>query len=107
MMLYDTIHTSTRNLRNPLLSKVYFFHDIRIVCQTNHSAVLAILDKMLGIFPQPAEVQGDAAYFILCSEDAQQFPLPLPHRRVRTETVRLLTNTKLKYYRSEDGRTLY
>jgi len=107
MMLYDTLHTSTRNLHKPLLSKVYFFHDIRIVCQTNHSAILAILDKMLAIFPEPGEVQGEANYFILCSQDALQFPVPLPHSRVRTETVRLLTNTKLKYYRSADGSTLY
>ncbi len=106
-MLYDILHTSTRNLPQPLLSKVYYFHDIRIVCQTNHSAILPILDKMLAFFPEPARVQGEATYFILCSQDALQFPLPLPHRRVRTETVRLLTNTKLKYYRSADGNTLY
>jgi hypothetical protein len=105
--LYDTLCTLTRNLHKPLLSKVYLFHDIRIVCQTNHPAILAILDKMLGIFPQSAEVHGESTYLILCSEDAQRFPVPLPRGRVRTETIRLLTNTKLKYYRGEDDRTLY
>jgi len=76
-MLYDTLHTSTRNLHKPLLSKVYFFHDIRIVCQTNHSAILAILDKMLAIFPEPGEVQGEANYFILCSQDGAAVSSPI------------------------------
>lgn len=105
--LYDTLFATTRDLSTPLLCKVYFFHDIRIVCQTNHSAILSILDKMLGIFPEPAKVLGEATYLILCSEQTSQFPIPLPRSRVRTETVRLLTNTKLKYYRGEHDNFLY
>jgi hypothetical protein len=105
--LYDTLYATTRDLPEPLLSKAYFFHDIRVVCQTNHPAIFSIFDNMLGIFSEPAKILGEAAYYILCSEHAAQFPVPLPRRRVRTQTVRLLTNTKLKYYRDEHNDFLY
>ena len=72
--LYDTLYATTRDLPEPLLSKTYFFHDIRVVCQTNHPAIFSIFDKMLGFFPEPAKLLGEAAYCILCSEHAAQFP---------------------------------
>jgi hypothetical protein len=106
--LNDTILATTRGLTEPLIRKIYYFHDIRIECQTNHPAILPILDKSLDIFPEPGEVQGEATYFVLCYENAAQFPIQLPHGRVRTETVRLLTNTKLKYYcGGDDDRAQY
>ena len=105
--LLDTFYTTTHALPEPLLSKIYYFHDIRITCQTNHAAILAILDTMLGIFPRPGKIQGEVTYFILCYERAAQFPVKLPSQCVRTETMRLLTNTRLKCYRSTDDTTGY
>ena len=105
--LLDTLFTTTHNLAQPLLTKVFFFHDIRITCQTNHPALLAILDKMLGFFPQPEKIEGEVTYFVLCYDSAAQFPVQVPRQRVRTETIRLLTNTKLKDYQSSDYTTQY
>lgn len=85
--------------------KAYYFHDIRVTCQTNCAAIVTLLDSMLGSFPEPAVVRGEALYTLFCAESAGQFPTHLPADRKRTETVRLLTNTKLKYYRNQD-RTL-
>jgi hypothetical protein len=94
-------------LSTPVLRKVYFFHDIRMVCQTNHPAIVNLLETMLGSFPEPACIVGEATYTILCYENAAQFPVPLPRNRVRTDTLRLLTNTRLKYYRSREDALLY
>lgn len=107
--LRNTLDMALDSLSTPVLSKVYFFHDIRMVCQTNHPAILAILETMLGSFPEPAHIVGEATYTILCYENAAQFPvsLPLPRNRVRTDTLRLLTNTRLKYYRSRENALLY
>lgn len=96
------IHDDTR-----LLSKTYFFHEIRVICETNHPAVLDILDEMFGIFAPPEQVRGELTYYVLCHENASYFPIRLPHTRIRTDTVRLLTNTRLKYYASLDGTTEY
>ena len=90
-----------------LLRKVYFFHDIRVICQTNHPMVLSILDEMLGIFAPPVQVRGELAYYVLCYESASDFPFKLPHARKRVDTVRLLTNTRLKHYASLDDTTEY
>ena len=103
----DTLSAAIHHLPESCIHKVYYFHDIRIIFQTNYPALLPILDKMLGVFPEPPKVQGEATYVVLCYENAAQFPVQLPRRRVRTETVRLLTNTKLKYYRDGNGSTLY
>lgn len=91
------------------LRKVYFFHDVRIICQTNHAAILAILDDLLGIFPEVAgqALRGEVNYSVFCYESTEQFPTGVPHDRVRTDTVRLLTQTKLKYYRSGDATMEY
>lgn len=107
--LLDTFDTAISNLNAPVLRHVYFFHDIRIVCQTNHPAILALLDTMLGSFPEPATITGKATYTILCYDNAAQFsvPLPLPRQRRRCDTMRLLTGTRLKYYYSRDGALLY
>ena len=105
----DTFDTALHNLNTPVLRKVYFFHDIRILCQTNHPTILALLDTMLGSFPEPAFIAGKATYTILCFDNASQFPvpLPLPRQRKRTDTIRLLTGTRLKYYRGRDTTILY
>jgi hypothetical protein len=95
------------NQLHPLESKIYCFHDISIACETNHPAIFAILDTMLGIFPRIEQVQGHTTFQVFCYTQAEQFSVQLPHKRVRTETMRLLTNTTLKYYRSSDGTTLY
>lgn len=101
-MLQETLHTTIQNLPEPLLRKTYFFHDVRINCQTNHPTILTLLDRMLGAFPEPNALRGEASYYILCYEEASHFPVRLPHQRIRTQTVYLLTNTKLKYYMSPD-----
>ena len=105
--LRNTLDTALYNLSTPVLRKIYFFHDIRMVCQTNHPIILALLETMLGSFPEPARIVGEATYTVLCYENAEQFPLPLPRLRVRTDTLRLLTNTRLKYYRSREDALLY
>src|SRR5438270_8837652 len=105
--LSDTLSATIHHLPESRIRKVYYFHDIRIIFQTNHPALLPNLDNMLDVFPEPPKVQGEATYVVLCYESATQFPVQLPRGRVRTETVRLLTNTKLKYYRGRNGSTLY
>src|SRR5712692_448413 len=105
--LLDTFSTATHDLAEPLLSKCYFFHDIRIFCRTNHPAILAIFDKMLGIFPEPGKIAGESTYYVLCYARSSQFPMQVPRRRIRTETVRLLTGTRLKYSCSSDFTTQY
>ncbi len=62
---------------------------------------------MLGIFPEPERVSGEVTYIVLCYDSASQFPVPLPHKRIRTYTMSLLTNTKLKYYRDSETSTQY
>jgi hypothetical protein len=64
---------------------------------------MVILDSMLGIFPEPDAPRGHTHYTVLCCEQADQFPVQLPHQRRRIDTVRLLTDTRLKYYSSLDG----
>lgn len=88
-------------------SKSYCFHDILITCETNHPAIFAILDAMLGIFSPAKHVQGHITYQVYCYDQAEHFHVQLPSKRVRTETMRLLTDTKLKYYRNSDSTTLY
>lgn len=86
--------------------KTFFFHDVRLVCQANHPFILTLLERMLGAFPEPAVVRGEASYVVYCYDRAAQFPLRLPAIRRRTDTLRLLTGTKLKCYRAE-GETEY
>ena len=62
---------------------------------------------MLGRFPEPETVRGEALYAVFCYASAAQFPVSLPQERKRTETLRLLTNTRLKYYRNHDGTIEY
>lgn len=90
-----------------LLQKALFFHDVRVVCRTNQPEILALLEEMLAIFPQLEQARGEVIYDVLCYENTSQFPLQLPHARKRTETLRLLTNTRLKYYVSSNLTTEY
>src|SRR6516162_2377943 len=99
--LPDIVETAVHKLPEQVLDKVFFFHDIRVTCQTNHPAILAILDEMLGMFPEPEKLQAEVTYTIMSYESSAQFPLQLPASRKRTETIRLLTNTKLKYYQDK------
>src|SRR5260370_42312005 len=103
----DTLLQTTWNLPVPLLSKAYFLHDVRVLCKTNHPAILAIFDELLAIFPEVGRPRGEVSYSVLCYDDASQFPAGLPPDRERVGTVRLLTNTKLTYYRSRDHTTEY
>jgi len=105
--LLDALYTVTNTCIQPVLYKVFFFHDVRVRCQTNHPAIMNILDDMLGIFPEPQRIRGEVTYTILCYDNASLFPVPLPPKRIRTETLRLLTNTKLKYYRDSETPTQY
>lgn len=106
-MLDDTLLQTTWNLPVPLLSKAYFLHDVRVLCKTNHPAILAIFDELLAIFPAVGRPRGEVSYSVLCYDHASQFPAGLPPDRERVGTVRLLTNTKLTYYRSRDYTTEY
>ncbi len=105
--LLDTLNKAASHSPGPLLCKTLFFHDVRITCQTNHPAILDILDDMLGIYPEPLRVRGEVTYSIFCYNNASQFPVQVPHDRICTEAVRLLTKTKLKYYLSTDYTTQY
>jgi hypothetical protein len=110
MVDQQLLHTHspyTDDSPEPVLQKVYYFHDIRITCQTNHPAILTILDGILGRFPEPGTVRGEALYAVFCHASASQFPVSLPQKRKRIETLRLLTDTRLKYYRNHDGTVEY
>lgn len=85
----------------------YYFHDIRITCYTNHTLLATLLESLLGIFPQPASVIGEARYYLFCYDQVEHFPLQLPTKRRRIETLRLLTNTTVKYYTDLMGETTY
>jgi len=110
-MLKDTapgmLATLIDRLPTPVLSKSYFFHDVRIVCYTNALAIQAILDGLLGHFPVAEKIQSEVTYVVLCHENTAQFLKPLPYQCIRMDTMRLLTNTKLKYYRSPDKTIQY
>lgn len=101
----DTLYEAIRHSSEPLLCKDYYFHDVRVTCQTNHPAILVILDNMLGIFSEPDTLCGHTYYTVLCCDQADQFPVQLPQQRRRIDTVRLLTDTRLKYYSSLDHTT--
>ncbi|MEO8972410.1 MAG: hypothetical protein ABI406_12510 [Ktedonobacteraceae bacterium] len=101
----DTLYEAIQHSPEPLLGKDYYFHEIRVTCQTNHLAIMVILDSMLGMFPEPDTPRGHTNYTVLCLDQADHFPVPLPHQRRRIDTVRLLTDTRLKYYSSLDQAT--
>jgi hypothetical protein len=105
--LLDTVETAVHKLSGQVLDKVFFFHDVRVTCQTNHPTILATLDEMLGMFPEPAKIEAEVTYAVMCHESSAHFPLQLPGSRKRTETVRLLTNTKLKSYQDLTSMTEY
>ncbi len=85
-----------------LLEKTLFFHDISVHCRTNHAQILTLLEEMLSLFPEPRQTRGEVQFDVFCYEHASHFPCQLPASRVRTDTVELLTGTRLKYYRSND-----
>jgi len=89
------------------LSEAYQFHDVRVYCKANHPALLAILGDMLRIFPPLEQERGAVTYQILCYEQDDQFAEALPQERKRTDTIRLLTNTRLKYYHSKHDARRY
>jgi hypothetical protein len=87
-----------------LLSEVCQFHDVRVYCETNHPALLVILHDMLRVFPLLEQEREAVTYRVLCHKQEEQFTALPPHRK-RTDTIRLLTNTRLKYYRdTHNGR---
>ncbi|GAC1400342.1 MAG: hypothetical protein NVSMB49_12420 [Ktedonobacteraceae bacterium] len=80
------------------MRKVYFYQDIRITCYTNHTTLLDMLDMLLGMFPEPTTIRGEATYTLWCYEQSEYFPLSLPESRRRIDAVTLLTGTRLKFY---------
>jgi hypothetical protein len=101
----DTLYQTLRYSPESLLCKDFYFHDIRVTCQTNHPAIMAILDSILGMFPEPDTPRGHTNYTVLCHEQVTHFAVQLPLQRRRIDTVRLLTGTRLKYYSSLDQTT--
>lgn len=89
-----------------LLSEVCQFHDVRVYCETNHPALLLILGDMLRIFPPLEQERGAVTYRTLCFERDDLF-MEMPQQRERTDTIRLLTNTRLKYYRDTQNTRRY
>lgn len=89
------------------LQKLYYFHDIQITCSTNHAPVFALLDELLGVFTEPAHIRGQAAYHIACYEHASQFSEQIPASRKHTETIRLVTGSKMRIYVSRDAAIEY
>ncbi len=101
----DTLYQTLRYSHKSLLCKDFYFHDIRVTCQTNHPAIMATLDGMLGMFPEPDKPRGHTSYTVLCHDQVTHFAVQLPQQRRRIDTVRLLTGTRLKYYSSLDWAT--
>jgi len=89
------------------LERTFYFHDIAVHCRTNHVQVLALLEEMLAVFPEPARTRGEVQFNVYCYEEAAHFPLRLPPVRKRTDAIQLLTNTVLRYYRSLDSALEY
>lgn len=89
------------------LRKLYYFHDIQVTCLTNTPAVFTLLDELLDVFPEPARVRHEVCYAIACFQDASYFPVQLPASASHTETIRLVTGTKLRYYVSDGSTTEY
>src|SRR5215472_9180741 len=87
--LLDSVETAVHKLPEPVLDTVFFFHDIRVTCRTNHPAILAILTEMLGMFPEPAKLHAEVTYAVMCYESSSDFPLKLPGSRIHTNAVRL------------------
>jgi hypothetical protein len=105
--MLHSLTTTSYNLPESSLRKAYFFHDVCITCYTNHPAILAMLDAMLAMFPEPGELRGEASYYVCCYEDASRFPVQLPRDSMRGDTIRLPTNTKITFYRNHDGTIEY
>lgn len=100
-------HTAAQDVSGEIRCVQYYFHDIRITCYTNHPLLATLLESVLGIFPQPATIVGEASYYLLCYDHEELFPFHLPSKRRRIETLRLLTNTTVKYYTDMAGTTAY
>ena len=101
--MFTTTSAGTHKLSENWLEKRLFFHDIVVHCRTNHAQTLALLEEMLGAFPEPEQTRGEIHYNVYCYEHASQFSQQLPTKRHRTDAIQLLTNTVLKYYRSDDS----
>ncbi|HVB73491.1 MAG TPA: hypothetical protein VNE38_08035 [Ktedonobacteraceae bacterium] len=110
-MRNETLTTNHRIILNtlsePLLRKSFFYHDIRITYYTNSASLLTQFDDLLDIYPQPEQVRGEVDYAILCYESASQFAVQLPVARKHSETIKLITGTRLRYYSSLDDSVEY
>lgn len=100
--IFTNSNAETHTQVESALGKKLFFHDIAVHCRTNHLEILALLEEMLGAFPEPEQTRGEVQYNVFCYEHASQFPMQLPSSRERTDAIQLLTGTLLKYYRSTD-----
>jgi hypothetical protein len=101
------MHGEQQHLPGPSLQKRYYLHDIQITCATNHSTIFALLDDLLGAFPRPARVRGEVSYTIACYDHASQFSDQIPADRKHTETIQLVTGSKMRIFVSRDDSTRY
>ena len=90
--LLNTLTKTACNSSEPLLCKTLFFHDVRFNCQTNHPTMLALLEDMLALYPEPLRVTRNimprlSSYDAALPVCRPQFgcsssPPSPPHRRV-------------------------
>jgi len=106
-MLDHILYANTIHRPEHVLHKNYFFHDIRLSCQANHPALLAVVDALLGSHPASDQPRGEAAYHLYCFDEQAPFPVPLPLARVCIGKTQLLTGTELEYYRSAEDHNEY
>jgi hypothetical protein len=69
--------------------------------------LMVLLEDLLSTFPKPDMIRGKAEYALFCYDSEEHFPVQLPHKRQRTETLDLLTGTHLKYYTNHDRSVHY
>jgi hypothetical protein len=84
-----------------------YFHDIEFTCSTNQAAILELLDAVPHTFARPEHRRGEAYLVIICHEDTAHFAEQIPANRRHTETIRLITGTKLRYYIGCDDSSEY
>lgn len=90
-------YQAMQNSRGQVLHQDFYFHDIHIMCRTNHPTLMTLLEGLLGRFPKPDKIRGEAEYALFCYDDEEHFPVQLPRKRQHTKSVDLLTGTRLKY----------
>lgn len=93
--------------KQEVYERVYRFHDVPILCRTNRSEALPILESLLAPSTVSQGSQSQASYDIFCYENYAAFPTPLPSGYKSSGTVRLLSDTVLKFYQEEQNSLEY